>query len=85
MKHGPCTSGVDVMMEYLEGALSTEDRAAVDAHVQVCPRCVAFVASYRETPRIIRDATTIEMPDDLETSLLAVLRATRHTRPPSGD
>ena len=85
MKNGPCASGVDVLMEYLEGALSTEDRAAVDAHVAACPRCVAFLASYRETPRIIRNATTIEMPAALETSLLAVLRAARLTRPPTGD
>ena len=83
MKNSPCTSGVDVLMEYLEGALSTEDGAAVDAHVPGCPHCLAFVASYRETPRIIREATAIEMPADLETSLLAVLRAARHTRPPS--
>jgi anti-sigma factor RsiW len=85
MTNGPCRSGVDVLMEYLEGALSTEDRAAVDAHVAGCPRCVAFLASYRETPRIMRDATTIEMPADLEASLLAVLRAARATRPPTGD
>ena len=31
----------------------------------------------REMPRIMRDATTIEMPADLEASLLAALRAAR--------
>ena len=85
MKNGPCTPGIDLLMEYLEGALSTEVRAAVDAHLAGCPHCVAFAASYRETPRIIRDATTIEMPADLETSLLKALRAARPTRPPTGD
>lgn len=85
MKNPACTSGVDVLMEYLEGALSAEDRAAVDAHAAGCQRCVAFIASYRETPRIMRDATTIEMPADLETSLLAALRAARPTRPPTDE
>lgn len=85
MKNSPCTSGVDVLMEYLEGALSPEDRAAADAHLAGCPHCVAFTASYRETPRIMRDATAIEMPADLETALLAALRAVRPTRPPTGD
>jgi hypothetical protein len=41
------------------------------------PRCAAFIASYREMPRIVRDATTIEMPADLEVSLLAAIRAAR--------
>lgn len=41
-------------------------------------RCDAFIASYREMPRIVRDATTMEMPADLEASLLAALRRAMH-------
>ena len=72
-----CRSGVELLMDYLEGVLAPDVRAAIEAHVGGCPRCEAFVASYRETPRIIREATTIEMPADLEASLLAALRAAR--------
>jgi anti-sigma factor RsiW len=64
-------------MEYMEGALAPDVRAAIEAHVAACPRCEAFIESYRHTPRIVRDATRIEMPDDLEASLIAVLRASR--------
>ena len=85
MTNGPCTPGIDVLMEYLEGALSTENRAAVDAHLARCPHCVAFAASYRETPRIMRAATAVEMPADVERTLLSVLRAVRPPRPPSDD
>jgi anti-sigma factor RsiW len=74
-----CRSGVELLMEYLEGALAPEVRAAIEAHVAGCPRCEAFIASYRETPRIVREATRIEMPADLEASLLAALRAARGT------
>jgi anti-sigma factor RsiW len=77
-----CVSGVELLMEYMEGALAPDVRAAIEAHVAACPRCEAFIASYREMPRIMRDATTIEMPADLEASLLAALRAARgDTRP----
>ena len=69
-----CRSGVELLMEYMEGALPPDVRAAIEAHVAGCPRCEAFVASYRETPRIVRDATRIEMPAELEASLLAALR-----------
>ena len=85
MKHPSCASGIDVLMEYLEGELPPEGRAAVEAHVAGCPGCAAFMASYRETPRIVRQATTVEMPSDLEASLLDALRAARPTRPPSGE
>jgi anti-sigma factor RsiW len=77
MKEIVCISGVELLMEYLEGTLAPDVRAAIDAHVAGCPRCVAFIASYQETPGILRDATAIEMPADLQASLLATLRARR--------
>ena len=77
MKDVVCMSGVELLMEYMEGALAPDVREAIERHVAGCPRCDAFIASYRETPRIVRDATRIEMPADLESSLLAALRAAR--------
>jgi anti-sigma factor RsiW len=75
MKDIVCRSGVELLMEYMEGTLAPDVRAAIEAHVAGCPRCVAFIASYRETPRIVREATAVEMPADLEASLLAALRS----------
>ena len=72
-----CASGVELLMDYLEGALPGGLRADLEAHVAGCPRCTAFVASYRETPRILRDASAIAMPPDLEASLLEFLRSRR--------
>jgi anti-sigma factor RsiW len=74
MKDIVCMSGVELLMEYLEGALAPDVRAAIEAHVAGCQRCDAFIVSYLETPRIVRDATRMEMPADLEASLLAALR-----------
>ena len=81
MKEIACVSGVELLMDYLEGVLSTEMRSALDAHVAGCPRCVAFVASYRETPRILREATGAALPADLQVSLRAFLRAQRGVAP----
>ena len=61
-------------MDYLEGVLPPEMNAALDAHVVGCERCTAFVASYRETPRILRTATAVEIPADIQQSLRAFLR-----------
>ena len=75
MKEIACVSGVELLMDYLEGVLPADLHAALDAHVAGCPRCAAFVRSYCEAPRILREATSATLPADLETSLKAFLRA----------
>jgi anti-sigma factor RsiW len=70
-----CATGVELLMDYLEGVLSADLRAALDEHVAGCGRCAAFVASYLETPRIMREASAVSLPADVEASLKAFLRA----------
>lgn len=74
-----CASGVELLMDYLEGVLPSDVSAALEAHVAGCERCAAFVASYRETPRILRNATSIDLPADVQDSLRAFLRTLRRT------
>jgi anti-sigma factor RsiW len=74
MKEIACVSGVELLMEYLEGVLPAELHTALDAHVAGCPRCAAFVVSYRQAPRILREATAAAFPPSLEASLRAFLR-----------
>jgi hypothetical protein len=42
-----------------------------------CDRCQAFLASYRATPRIVREATDLVLPAGLQASLLGWLREQR--------
>jgi len=70
-----CATGVELLMDYLEGVLPADVRAALDEHVAGCARCAAFVASYLETPRIMREASAVSLPADVEASLKAFLRA----------
>jgi anti-sigma factor RsiW len=69
-----CVSGVDLLMDYLEGALAADVRAALDAHVAGCARCVAFIESYRATPRILKQVTSTSLPADVQRSLRTFLR-----------
>jgi anti-sigma factor RsiW len=75
MKGIACVFGVELLMDYLEGVLSADVHAALDDHVAGCPRCVAFVASYCDTPRILREATAATLPAHVEASLKAFLCA----------
>lgn len=72
-----CRDGVAYLADYLEGVLPAETRAAIDEHVAGCPKCAAFIESYQATPRIVRNATRIDLPDDLQASLLRFLRERR--------
>lgn len=80
-----CAAGVELLMDYLEGELPPDVRAAIEAHVAGCDRCRAFVASYRETPAILRRATAVSLPAELASSLLAAARARAGWPPPEGD
>lgn len=70
-----CARGVELLMDYLEGVLAQDVSAALETHVAGCPRCLAFVESYRATPRLLRDATAETMPAGLARSLHEFLAA----------
>jgi anti-sigma factor RsiW len=72
-----CASGVELITEYLEGALPPDVRSRLESHVAGCERCTAFVRSFRETPRILRQATAAAVPTGLAESLTEFLRRHR--------
>lgn len=82
MKEIACASGVEHLMDYLEEVLPADVRSAIDRHVGGCAKCVAFLESYRATPRLMREATLTSIPGDVRASLKGFLRAQRK-RPPS--
>jgi anti-sigma factor RsiW len=80
-----CQTGVELLMDYLEGVVPDDMRTILESHVAGCPKCEAFIASYLATPRILRDATAAAMPRELQQSLLAFLRAQRGDGPRQKD
>ena len=69
-----CQSGVELLIDYLEGVLEPDVRAALEQHVAGCPRCIAFVESYRRTPNVLRNATAVTLPPDLVRKLHELVR-----------
>jgi anti-sigma factor RsiW len=64
-----CVSGVDLLADYLEGLLPPDVRASIERHVLGCERCQSFVASYQATPKILREATDVALPEELRRSI----------------
>ena len=44
-----CQQAVELMTDYLEGALSELDRARLEAHLAACPHCAEYLAQIRAT------------------------------------
>lgn len=80
-----CETGVELLMDYLEGVVPDDLRAILESHMAGCANCAAFVASYLATPRILREATAASMPPEFQRSLLAFLRAQRGDGPRKRD
>jgi anti-sigma factor RsiW len=56
-----CQQAVELVTDYLEGALSRRDRRRFEAHIRACPNCTNYLEQIRETIRLVGK---IE-PDDL--------------------
>lgn len=46
-----CQEVIEYLMAYINNELSVDDRAAIDAHLAVCPECVTFLQTYEQTIR----------------------------------
>ena len=47
--HIPCIEVVEILTDYLEGALDPDMQRRVEAHLDVCPPCVVFLDQLRST------------------------------------
>ena len=46
-----CVELVELVTDYLEGALPEERRRAFEAHLELCPGCVTYVEQMKQTIR----------------------------------
>jgi predicted anti-sigma-YlaC factor YlaD len=69
-----CRELVDVVADYLDGALTTSELADFDAHLENCEPCRAYLDQLRQTTRLIGRVPGEPLPADLERSLLEVFR-----------
>jgi hypothetical protein len=69
-----CAELVELVTEYLEGALDARERERFELHVVYCPGCAFHLDQMRETIRLSGSLTEEQLPD---ASRVALLRAFR--------
>jgi anti-sigma factor RsiW len=78
-----CREFIEFMMDYLDGALPSAERAAFEFHLGICPDCVHYLESYRETSRLSAEALRdpdAAVPDDVPEDLVRAILELRSRR-----
>lgn len=69
-----CREVVELMTDYLEGALSPADRARFEDHIAGCDGCTAYLAQLRTTKRALVALSEESLPEPLKADLLKAFR-----------
>jgi anti-sigma factor RsiW len=48
-----CRQAVELVTDYLEGALSAADRERLEGHLAACPHCTEYLAQMRRTLEVL--------------------------------
>jgi anti-sigma factor RsiW len=74
----PCIEVVELVSDYLDGALDPETHRRVEAHLALCPPCRVYVEQVRGTVRALGRLPADGLPDhavaELETAFAAFRR-----------
>jgi len=64
-----CRELIAVILEYLEGEMTTADVEEFEKHLEKCAPCRAYLATYRKTKAMVGDVGRIEMPEEMKERL----------------
>jgi anti-sigma factor RsiW len=73
----PCQRVVELLTEYLESALSTDDTLALERHLTSCPGCSTYLEQLRETIKATGALREEDVPPELMATLLEAFRDLR--------
>jgi anti-sigma factor RsiW len=72
-----CQELVELVTEYLDGALDPRDRTRFEEHVMTCPPCHAHIDQMRKTIDVLGHVSEETLSDAAEQDLLEAFRGWR--------
>jgi anti-sigma factor RsiW len=69
-----CAQLVELVSDYVEGALSPAEEARVEDHLAGCTGCSIYIDQLRATIELTGRLRTEDVPDDAAAALLAAFR-----------
>ena len=73
-----CIELVELLTDYLEGALPPDEAVAVEAHLETCEKCRTYLEQMRATIRALGSVPVETLPDEAYDTLLTAFRARFH-------
>ena len=70
----PCQELVEVLTDYLEGALAERDRLRLEAHLEECDACTAYLAQFRLTIALAGRVEVEQLAPETQAELLHAFR-----------
>ena len=70
-----CVRAVEIMTDYLEGALTAAESGRLERHLQSCPGCIEYLRQLRAIAGSLRGLTSESFPAEMRDGLLAEFRS----------
>ena len=78
-QHVTCSEVVELVTDYLEGALPSEETALVEQHLNFCDGCVWYVDQIRTTVETVGRIEPEAVPPEIRSQLLSAFRDWRRS------
>ena len=69
-----CREVVELVSEYLEGAMTPEQTTRFELHLNLCDGCFSFVEQVRTTAAMAGRLSEDQIPDEMKSKLLTAFR-----------
>jgi anti-sigma factor RsiW len=69
-----CQQVVELVTEYLDGAMEPRRRARFEAHLAGCAACTAYLEQFRTTIVVVGRLDTADVPEPVMADLLSAFR-----------
>ncbi len=72
-----CRQAVEMVSDYLEGALPRAARRRLERHLAACPHCTAYLAQMRETLRLTGKLAPEDLTAEMQEEFTEIFRRWR--------